>query len=85
MLTLFQDLVISLRKHFKRIILPEAPAHGFSSYTFTNIIDAETVYFGIVDLINKIIEEKSIIFGNSMGGGIAAKICSKFIKKMLKD
>jgi pimeloyl-ACP methyl ester carboxylesterase len=74
----FESLVISLRKYFRRIILPEAPAHGFSTSTFNEVVDAEAVYFGMVELINNIIDKKVIIFGNSMGGGIASKYSASY-------
>lgn len=71
--TSFEKVLYIFQRFFKRIIVPEAPAHGFSENPL--MINSEIVYKGAVTIINEMLEkdEKAIIFGNSMGGGIALK------------
>jgi pimeloyl-ACP methyl ester carboxylesterase len=72
----FEKIIYMLRRSFRRIILPEAPAHGFSDEPFLPV-SAEIIYQGVTSIINSELEEPAIIFGNSMGGGIALKYASE--------
>lgn len=70
--TSFEKVLYIFQRFFKRIIVPEAPGHGFSENPL--LFNADIVYDGMVEAINSLIgNEKAILFGNSMGGAIAIK------------
>lgn len=69
--TSFEKVLSIFQRFFNRIVVPEAPGHGFSENPL--MMDADVVYDGVASVINKLIDEECIIFGNSMGGAIAIK------------
>lgn len=70
--TSFERILYIFQRFFKKIIVPEAPGHGFSENPL--MLNADILYDGITDVLNKYIkDEKAILFGNSMGGAIAAR------------
>jgi pimeloyl-ACP methyl ester carboxylesterase len=78
--TSFEKVLNIFQRFFKRIVVPEAPGHGFSENPL--MIDADIVYDGLVAVINKVVKEDFIIFGNSMGGGLAIKYAIDFPERV---
>ncbi len=68
--TSFEKVLYILRRFFKRILVPEAPGHGFSEPPNVDV-NPDTLYSGIAHIINSELEEPAIIFGNSMGGAFS--------------
>lgn len=58
-----------LRRRVRRIVLPDLPAHGFSSSPRGGIRGA-TILDGLTEALDRVIEDKepAIVFGNSLGG-----------------
>ncbi|MEP7120453.1 MAG: alpha/beta hydrolase [Byssovorax sp.] len=61
-----------LRPRVRRIVLPDLPAHGFSS-TPHGGIRGETILDGLTEALDQVIEEPAILFGNSLGGVAAIR------------
>ncbi len=79
--TSFEKVLYIFQRFFKRIIVPDAPGHGFSENPL--MINSEIVYEGISSVINSMIDEKAIFFGNSMGGGMAIKYALDYPENVL--
>ena len=69
--TPLSPVLTRLRPHFRRIIAPDAPAHGFSEVPHD--LDPEILYEGIAELLDAELDEPAIFFGNSMGGAVALR------------
>jgi pimeloyl-ACP methyl ester carboxylesterase len=69
-----------LHPHFGRIIAPEALGHGFSDSP--DDLDPERLYDSIRELLNAELERPAIIYGNSMGGGIALRYATEHPEKV---
>jgi len=54
-----------------RIVLPDLPGHGFSERPGS--LDAETVYGGLRDALDRTIDEPAVVVGNSLGGFVATR------------
>ena len=61
-----------LRRRVRRIVLPDLPAHGFSS-TPPGGIRGETLLGGLTEALDQVIAEPVILFGNSLGGVAAIR------------
>ena len=59
-------LIQHLRRHVRAVIAPDAPAHGFSDEP--RKIDPAALQAGILEALDKVVDEPSIVYGNSMGG-----------------
>lgn len=62
----FGQLLDQLRPSVRRVIAPDAPAHGFSDTP--DQIDAGSLRAGLFEALDHMIDEPVILFGNSMGG-----------------
>ncbi len=65
-------LLHRLRRRVRRIVLPDLPAHGFSS-TPRGGIRGETLLDGLTEALDRVIDEPAIVFGNSLGGVAAIR------------
>jgi pimeloyl-ACP methyl ester carboxylesterase len=63
----YAKLIDLLRPHVGRILVPDLPAHGHSDAPPRGTTAAE-LRAGIVEAFDHLIDEPTIIFGNSMGG-----------------
>jgi pimeloyl-ACP methyl ester carboxylesterase len=61
-----------LRRRVRRIVLPDLPAHGFSS-TPRGGVRGETLLGGLTEALDRVIDEPAILFGNSLGGVAAIR------------
>ena len=61
-----------LRRRVRRIVLPDLPAHGFSS-TPRGGIRGETILDGLTQALDRVLDEPAIVFGNSLGGVAAIR------------
>jgi pimeloyl-ACP methyl ester carboxylesterase len=80
--TPFEKLITILQRFSRRILVPEAPAHGFSEDPLFPV-SGEVIYSGIASIINSELDEPAIIFGNSMGGAIALKYAIEYPSHVL--
>jgi len=62
----FGPLLNHLRGRVRRVIAPDAPAHGFSA--LPEQIDTEHLSAGLFEALDALIDEPVVLFGNSMGG-----------------
>ena len=60
-------LLHSLRRRFRRIVLPDLPAHGFSGSPRGGV-RGETLLDGLTEALDAVLDEPVILFGNSLGG-----------------
>ncbi|MEO6952269.1 MAG: alpha/beta hydrolase [Polyangia bacterium] len=63
----YAKLIELLRPHVGRIIVPELPAHGTSAAPPVGTTGAE-LRAGIIEFFDRLVDEPTVIFGNSMGG-----------------
>jgi pimeloyl-ACP methyl ester carboxylesterase len=70
--TQYGQLIRMLRPHVRRVIAPDAPGHGFTPSG--EEITPETLFAGLLELLESTLSERAIIFGNSMGGALAIQI-----------
>ncbi|MEA2749856.1 MAG: hypothetical protein QOI41_3999 [Myxococcales bacterium] len=68
----FAGLVRHLTPHVGRIIIPELPGHGFSTRG-DRAITPELLLEAIAGAIDVVLDEPAIVYGSSLGGGIAIK------------
>lgn len=68
----FAGLVRHLSPHVGRIIIPELPGHGFSTRG-DRAITPELLLEAIAGAIEVVLDEPAIVYGSSLGGGIAIK------------
>ncbi len=68
----FAGLVRHLSPHVGRIIIPELPGHGFSTRG-DRAITPELILEAIAGAIDVVLDEPAIVYGSSLGGGIAIK------------
>jgi len=61
-----------LSPHVGRIIIPELPGHGFSTRG-DRAITPELLLEAIAGAIDVVLDEPAIVYGSSLGGGIAIK------------
>ena len=74
--TSFDGMYPILRKHYKKIIAPEAVGHGYS-YNSKEYPTQELIFKSISSVLNEKLKEPAIVFGNSMGGAIAIEYARK--------
>ena len=66
----FAPLVARLRKSARRVLVPEAPGHGFSGEP-TAPLTPDTLFAVMAELLDRELDEPAFITGNSLGGGVA--------------
>lgn len=62
----FLPLLRQLRGRVRHLIVPDMPAHGFSDPP--PVMNTEAMKDGLVEAMDTVVREPSVIFGNSMGG-----------------
>lgn len=65
--TSYGGLMMRLAPHFRRIIAPDLPGHGFSTTPPTGL-SAQVMTDGLFQVLDKIVDEPVMLLGNSMGG-----------------
>lgn len=68
--TAFAPVIQRLRPHVRRVLAPDAPGHGFSSGPFEPLTP-DSLFASMRDLLDAELDEPAILFGNSLGGGVA--------------
>jgi pimeloyl-ACP methyl ester carboxylesterase len=66
----FAPLLRHLRKRTRRIIALEYPGHGFSG-TPSRRLTPEVLFEAVTHVLDDVLEEPAVIFGNSLGGAVA--------------
>lgn len=77
----YQRLVRALRPHTRRLILPDAPGHGLSDTPAEPTVSA--LAEGLNEALNGYLDERALIFGNSMGGFLAIRFASQHPERVL--
>ena len=62
----FLPLLWRLRGRVRHLIAPDMPAHGFSD--MPPVLSPQSLKDGLVEAMDAVVTEPSVIFGNSMGG-----------------
>ena len=73
-------LLHHLRKHVRRVICPDAPAHGFSDQP--EQVHPDSLQAGLLEALDKVVDEPSIVYGNSMGGLAALRFALRRPEKV---
>lgn len=71
--THYRSLMRHLRPHFSEIYAPDAPGHGFSAHPRDGGLTADACYEGLAELLDEVVREPFVLFGNSLGGGAALR------------
>ena len=66
----FAPLLARLRKRARRVLVPEAPGHGFSGAP-TAPLTPDTLFAAMTELLDRELDEPAFVAGNSLGGGVA--------------
>lgn len=66
----FAPVLARLRKSARRVLVPEAPGHGFSGEPSAPLTP-DTLFTAMTELLDSVLDEPAIIAGNSLGGGVA--------------
>ncbi len=72
----FAPIVKHLRPRFRRIVIPEAPAHGFSDRG-AQALEAESLYQRMKAFLDDALTGPFVLYGNSLGGGAAVRYASE--------
>jgi pimeloyl-ACP methyl ester carboxylesterase len=70
--TSFGRMLMHLRPHVRRLIVPDLPGHGFSGAPATRVT-TEGLYQSVRATLEELTREPVVFVGNSLGGGIALK------------
>src|ERR1700679_2834340 len=65
----FAPLIHKLRPHVRRVIAPDAPGHGLSGIP-ARPLTPETLFEAMSELLDGMLDEPAIVFGNSLGGAV---------------
>ena len=68
--TPYGQVILALRKAARRVIAPEYPGHGFSARP-TEPLTTDRLTAAVTELLDRELDEPAIVFGNSLGGGVA--------------
>jgi pimeloyl-ACP methyl ester carboxylesterase len=68
----FFMVILKLRKHFSRILAPDAIGHGLSEVP--EQADPQYLLDGLVGVVDAELEKPAVVLGNSMGGGMAMNL-----------
>lgn len=69
---LYEGVLTRMRPHVRRVIAPDMLGHGFSETPSTGL-DHERMRVALLETFDRVVDEPTIVFGNSMGG--AAALC----------
>ncbi len=61
-----------LTGHWPRIVAPDMPGHGFSEAPERATL--ESLYDGVAELLARILDGPSVLFGHSLGGALALRL-----------
>lgn len=67
----YGPLLERLRRDVARVIAPDLPAHGFSDTP--GDVDVETLYVGLREALDRVLDEPAVLVGNSLGGAVALR------------
>jgi pimeloyl-ACP methyl ester carboxylesterase len=65
-------MLLRLRRHFSRILVPELPGHG-SSEAPPGGMTAEALELGAEEILDALVDEPMHFYGNSLGGMVAVR------------
>jgi pimeloyl-ACP methyl ester carboxylesterase len=65
-------LMGEMRRRARRVIVPEAPGHGFSDKPSSRLTPAE-LEATMTELLDGLLDEPAVVFGNSLGGAVALR------------
>jgi pimeloyl-ACP methyl ester carboxylesterase len=68
----YLPLVRHLRPHVRRLVLPDMPAHGFSDVPADGG-SARSAFAGLVEALDRTLDEPAVFYGNSLGGAAAIR------------
>jgi pimeloyl-ACP methyl ester carboxylesterase len=68
----YGPLLARVRPEVKRVIAPDSPGHGFSEAPRPTLTP-ESMFQGVSDLLDRELAEPTVLFGNSLGGGLAVR------------
>lgn len=64
-------ILMRLKRHVRRIVAPDLPGHGFSATPAE--LGVPALSRGLVETLHEVMGERSVLFGNSMGGAAAIR------------
>ena len=70
--TPFGRVLLEVRKHVRRVIVPDAVAHGFSARP-SEPLTIELLLAATTELLDAELDEPAVVFGNSLGGAVALR------------
>lgn len=71
--TPFAPLFLRLARHFRRIVVPEYPGHGFSAEPVGEL-RPEQLFESVHAAVDRLVDEPAIFVGNSLGGLLALQM-----------
>ncbi len=79
--THYRRFVPRLLPHFRRVIVPDLLAHGWSHYPDEGI-DGPMVTDTLCEVVDELLDEPAVVFGNSLGGYAAMQFASRHPDKV---
>jgi pimeloyl-ACP methyl ester carboxylesterase len=70
--TPFGRLLLGLRPHVRRVLVPDLPGHGFSEAPGATV-SADTLFATVAELLDPLAGEPLALVGNSLGGALALR------------
>lgn len=70
--TPYGPMILRLRREARRVIAPDAPGHGDSGRP-EGAFTLEDLFTGISEVLAAELSEPALLFGNSLGGGVALR------------
>lgn len=72
----YARILMRLREECRQVVAPETPGHGLSESP-TGGLTPDTVFQGIAAALDTVLDEPALVFGNSLGGGIALRYAER--------
>lgn len=70
---LYDGVLTRMRPYVRRVVAPDMLGHGFSEMPRGGL-DQEAMRIGLLETVDRLIDEPAIVFGNSMGGAAALQL-----------
>ena len=70
--TPFAPVLMQLLPHARRVLVPEAPGHGFSGAP-TSALTPSSLFESMAELFDRELDEPALFVGNSLGGATALR------------
>ncbi len=70
-----------LRRSFRRIVVPDLPGHGASDVP--EVMDARALTVGLFEVLERLVEKPSIVYGNSLGALAAFRYAQRRPERVL--